>query len=163
SYNEIDGLPSHANRWLLTDVLRTDWGFRGLVVSDYFGIAELERKHHVTADLAEAGRRAILSGVDLELPEPEGFAHLPDEVTGGRVPPAAVDQAVSRVLRAKFLLGLFEHPFVEPGRLEPETPADRALARRAAGEAMALLKNEGNLLPLDASRIGTIAVIGPNA
>jgi len=163
SYNEIDGLPSHANRWLLGDILRGEMGFRGFVVSDYFGVAELERKHHVVADLAEAGRRAIVTGVDNELPEPEGYAHLAEDVTAGRVPVAAVDQAVAHVLRAKIALGLFEHPYVDVDRLQPEQPADRALALRAAEEAIVLLKNDGNLLPLDASRIGSIAVIGPNA
>jgi len=163
SYNEIDGLPSHVNRWLLGDVLRGEWGFRGLVVSDYFGVAELERKHHVVGDLDEAGRRSLQAGVDIELPEPEGFAHLAAEIAAGRLPAAAVDQAVARVLRAKFMLGLFEHPYVDVDRLQPETTADRALARRAAEEAMVLLKNEGGVLPLDASRIGSIAVIGPNA
>jgi beta-glucosidase len=163
SYNEVDGLPSHANKWLLSDVLRGELGFRGLLVSDYFGVAELDRKHHVVADLAEAGRRALEAGVDVELPEPEGYSHLADEATAGRVPIAAVDRAVTHVLRAKLMLGLFEHPFVDVAQLKPETVADRALAKRAAEEAIVLLKNDGNLLPLDASRLGSIAVIGPNA
>jgi beta-glucosidase len=162
SYNEVDGLPSHANRWLLRDLLRGEWGFQGLVVSDYFGVAELERKHHVVPDLRLAGRKALLSGVDMELPEPEGYATLMDDVTTGKVPVQVVDEAVERILRIKFQLGLFEHPYVTVPP-EPERAADRALAAKAAEEALILLKNDSHLLPLDPSRITTIAVIGPNA
>jgi beta-glucosidase len=165
SYNEVDGTPSHANRWLLRDILRGEFGFAGPVVSDYFGVAELERKHHVVADLAQAARTSIEAGVDIELPEPEGYSKLADEVTAGRVPMALIDQAVARVLRAKFLLGLFEHPFAEapPAAAAGEPPASKALALRAAEEAIVLLKNEGSLLPLDVTKIKSIAVIGPNA
>jgi beta-glucosidase len=162
SYNEVDGVPSHANRWLLRDLLRGEWGFSGMVVSDYFGVAELERKHHVVADLHAAGRKALEAGVDLELPEAEGFPTLIDDVGAGRVPLALVDQAVSHVLRTKFLLGLFERPYTDAAPA-PERPADRALARRAAEEAIVLLKNDGGLLPLDPARVKSIAVIGPNA
>ncbi|HEX7506629.1 MAG TPA: glycoside hydrolase family 3 N-terminal domain-containing protein [Polyangia bacterium] len=163
SFNEIDGVPSHANRWLLTDLLRGEWGFRGVVVSDYFGIAELARKHHVAPDLAMAGQTALEAGVDVELPEPEGYAKLVADLVAGHIKQAALDQAVSRVLRVKFLLGLFENPYVANTTPESERPADRALARRAAEEAIVLLKNEGALLPLDPSRLKSIAVIGPNA
>jgi beta-glucosidase len=162
SYNEVDGVPSHANRWLLRDLLRGEWGFQGLVVSDYFGVAELERKHHVVPDLRLAGRKALLSGVDMELPEPEGYATLMDDVTTGKVPVQIVDEAVERILRMKFQLGLFEHPYVTVPP-EPESAADRALAVKAAEEALILLKNDNNLLPLDPTTIKTIGVIGPNA
>jgi beta-glucosidase len=162
SYNEIDGIPSHANHWLLTDLLRKEWGFQGVVVSDYFGIAELERKHHVVADLPSAGRVALQAGVDLEVPEPEAFPSLLAEQKAGRVAQAQIDDAVARVLRAKFLLGLFEHPYTDTN-LQPETAADRALARRAADEAIVLLKNDHDLLPLDPAHLKSIAVIGPNA
>jgi len=163
SYNEIDGIPAHANRWLLDDVLRGEWRFGGLVVSDYFGVAELERKHHVVADLPAAGRKALETGVDIELPEPECFASLAADVRAHRVPEAALDRAVRRVLAAKMRLGLFEHPYVDVARLAPESAEDRALARRAADEAIVLLKNDKALLPLDAARLRSIAVIGPNA
>ena len=162
SYNEIDGIPAHANHWLLVDLLRHEWGFPGLVVSDYFGIAELARKHHVVADLPAAGRTALQAGVDLEVPEGEGFPTLLADVKAGRVAQAQIDQAVARVLRAKFQLGLFEHPYADPN-LQPETAADRALARRAADETIVLLKNDRNLLPLDPGRLKSLAVIGPNA
>jgi len=163
SYNEIDGVPSHANRWMLTDLLRGEWGFQGVVVSDYFGVSELERRHHVVEDRATAGRTALSAGVDIELPEPAGFASLLAELKAGRIAEADLDQAVFRVLRAKLMLGLFEHPYVEDVIPEPERVADRALARRAAQESIVLLKNDGGLLPLDPSRLKSIAVIGPNA
>src|SRR6185312_12244795 len=162
SYNEIDGIPGHANHWLLVDLLRHEWGFPGLVVSDYFGIAELERKHHVVADLPAAGRTSLQAGVDLEVPEGEGFPTLLADVKAGRVAQAQIDQAVARVLPAKFQLGLFEHPYAD-ANLQPETAADRALARRAATETLVLLKNDSNLLPLDPARLKSLAVIGPNA
>jgi beta-glucosidase len=162
SYNEVDGIPSHANHWLLTDLLRGEWKFPGLVVSDYFGVIELERKHHVVATAAEAGRVALEAGVDLEVPQIEGFATLKSDVDTGKLKMATVDRAVARVLRAKFLLGLFEHPYVDAS-LEGERPADRALARRAADETIVLLKNDRDTLPLDPARLRSIAVIGPNA
>lgn len=163
SYNEVDGVPSHANRWMLTDLLRREWGFGGLVVSDYSGVTELQRKHHVVADLPAAGRAALAAGVDLELPEPDGFATLLADLRAGRVSEADIDRAVARVLRAKFILGLFEHPYVDQVTPEPERVSDRALARRAAQEALVLLKNEAGLLPLNAAQLKSIAVIGPNA
>jgi beta-glucosidase len=162
SYNEVDGVPSHANRWMLTDLLRGEWGFRGSVVSDYFGVVEMERKHHVVADTAGTGRIALAAGVDVELPEPEGYATLMAEVKAGRIDLGLVDQAVARVLRAKLMLGLFEHPYLDPTP-QAEAAEDRQLARRAAQEAIVLLTNDGNLLPIDPSRLKSIAVIGPNA
>lgn len=166
SYNEVDGVPSHANPWLLTQLLRGEWGFPGIVVSDYFGVAELARKHHVAPDLASAGRVALISGIDCELPEPEAFVSLLADLNAGRVARSAIDEAVARMLRTKFLLGLFEHATVDATTPEPERASDRTLARRAADEAIVLLKNEGGLLPVDAAklrRFHTIAVIGPNA
>jgi beta-glucosidase len=163
SYNEIDGMPSHQNRWLITDLLRGEWGFTGVLVSDYFGIAELQRRHRVVSDLAGAGRAALAAGVDLELPEPECYASLVDDLAAGHVQQATLDQAVARVLRAKFLLGLFEHPYVANTTPEPERPADRALALRAAEETIVLLKNDGGLLPLDRGQVKSVAVIGPTA
>ncbi|HXX70630.1 MAG TPA: glycoside hydrolase family 3 N-terminal domain-containing protein [Polyangiaceae bacterium] len=161
SYNELDGVPSHANRWLLQDVLRGEWGYSGLVVSDYFGVAELERKHHVVADLRAAARRAIDAGVEVEFPEAEAYATLAEQVQDGSVPVADIDRAAAHVLRAKFLLGLFENPFAD-AEPKAELPSDRDMARRAAEEALVLLKNDG-LLPLDAARVKSMAIIGPNA
>jgi beta-glucosidase len=165
SYNEIDGIPSHANRWLIQKVLREEWGFDGFTSSDYFGVAELIRRHHVAADPAEAARRAINTGVDMELPYIECYGTLADQVRDGRVAQATLDRAVSRILRAKFLLGLFERPYVDPDEAARvnESAEHRALALKAAREAIILLKNEGNLVPLDRSKIHSVAVIGPNA
>ena len=162
SYNEIDGVPSHENRWLLTDLLRREWGFTGVLVSDYTGVAELQRGQLVAPDLAAAGRIALEAGVDIELPEPEGFPSLVADLAAGRIKQATLDQAVARVLRAKFLLGLFEQPYVHNTTPEPERPTDRALALRAAEEAVVLLKNDG-LLPLDRGKYKLVAVIGPLA
>jgi beta-glucosidase len=165
SYNEIDGLPSHANRWLIQKVLREEWGFAGYTSSDYFGIAELIRRHHVAANEADAARRAINTGVDMELPDIECYSTLVQQVRDGRVSEATVDRAVARILRAKFLLGLFENPYVDPDEAARtnESAEHHALALRAAHEAIILLKNEGNLVPLDRTRLRSIAVIGPNA
>ncbi|HSN77468.1 MAG TPA: glycoside hydrolase family 3 N-terminal domain-containing protein, partial [Anaerolineae bacterium] len=162
SYNEIDGIPAHVNRWLLGDVLRGEWGFLGLVASDGGGIGQLVTEHHVAADTAEAARLALLAGVDFELDE--AFPTLLAQVQAGLVPEAAIDQAAGRVLRAKFLLGLFEQPYADPAYAERITncAAHQDLARRAAQRALVLLKNDG-LLPLDASNVRTLAVIGPNA
>jgi beta-glucosidase len=165
SYNEVDGVPSHANRWLLNDVLRREWGFTGVIASDYFGIEQLESRHHVAIDKADAGAQALDAGVDLELPDPAGFPELVALVKSGRVAESLIDRSTARILRAKFLAGLFDHPYVDPDRAErvANTPEHQALALDAARKAIVLLKNEGALLPLDRSRVKTLAVIGPNA
>ena len=165
SYNEIDGVPSHANKWLLGKVLREEWGFDGLVVSDYYGVPQLVSLHRVANDKAEAARLAIEAGVDAEVPDPDCFRTLVQLVRDGKVAEAAVDKAVARNLRAKFLLGLFENPYVDVERAARVTDSreHRALAAEAARRSITLLKNEGNLLPLDRTRLRNVAVIGPNA
>lgn len=165
SYNEIDGIPSHANKWLLTDVLRGEWGFAGAVVSDYYAIKELAGRHHMFGNLKDAAERTIKSGVDVETPDPEAYPNLTELVRSGRVPQRLVDDAVRRVLRLKFEAGLFENPFPDPATAEAKTatPDAIALAREAAGRAIVLLKNDRKLLPLDASKIGRMAVIGTHA
>jgi beta-glucosidase len=165
SYNEIDGVPSHANRWLLGKVLRQEWGFDGMVASDYYGIPQLESLHHVANDKAEAARLALEAGVDAELPDPDCYPSLLQLVREGKVPEALVDRAVARNLRAKFLLGLFENPYVDPERAARVTDSveHRALAAEAARRSITLLKNDNDLLPLDRARLKSIAVIGPNA
>ena len=165
SYNEIDGVPSHANRWLLHDVLRREWGFQGAVVSDYFAIREMVTRHRMAADPQEAAVRAIEAGVDVETPDGEAFLHLPELVRQGRVTMAQIDDAVRRVLRMKFEAGLFENPYVDAAAADRLTgTADAvALAREAATRSMVLLRNQNNLLPLDAGRIRRMAVIGTHA
>src|SRR5213595_1306931 len=165
SYNEVDGIPSHANRWLLHDVLRGEWGFDGVIVSDWFAIAQLDEVHHVAADVGEAARRALAATVDIELPDLQAYGTLVDQVRQGRVPEAAIDTTVRRLLRAKFELGLFEKPFVDPDRADRLSGADtsRSLALAAARQAITLLKNDRALLPLRADRLSRVAVIGPHA
>jgi beta-glucosidase len=165
SYNEIDGLPSHANHWLLEKVLREEWGFRGFVVSDYFGINELVTLHRVATNASEAAKRAIEAGVDMELPHIQCNDSLLQQIKDGRVSIATLDRAVTRILRAKFTLGIFDHPYVDPDEAERvnESAEHRALALKAAREAIVLLKNENSLVPLDRTKLRSIAVIGPNA
>lgn len=165
SYNEIDGIPSHANNWLLNEVLRSEWGYKGAVVSDYYGIRELVTRHHLYSDVKDAAERAIKSGVDVETPDPEAYAHLPELVREGRVPLGLVDQAVRRVLRLKFDAGLFENPYpdVQTVQSKTATPDAIALARLAADKAVILLKNDKGLLPLNPARIRRLAVLGTHA
>jgi beta-glucosidase len=165
SYNEIDGIPSHSNKHLLTDILRQEWGFQGLVVSDYFAIAQLISIHHVTATNAGAAKMALEAGVDMELPAVDAFTTLADQVKQGTVSEALIDRSVARLLREKFLLGLFDDPYVDPDYAEKITnsPEHQQLSLKAAHEAITLLKNQNNLLPLDKSKYKRIAVIGPNA
>ncbi len=165
SYNEVDGLPSHANRWLLHDVLRGEWGFDGVIVSDWFAIAQLGEVHHVAADVGEAARRALAATVDIELPDVQAYPTLVAQVREGRVTEAAIDDAVRRLLRAKFDLGLFDDPFVDPDRADrlSGSEASRSLALAAARQAITLLKNDPQLLPLRADRLSRVAVIGPHA
>jgi beta-glucosidase len=165
SYNEIDGIPSHVNSWLLDKVLRQEWGFRGYVTSDGGGLQMLVTTHHIAADNAEAARQALAAGVDFDLSDGSVYRTLLDQVKEGKVPEWEVDRAVSRVLAAKFRLGLFENPYVDPDYAQRITnsPEHRQLALKAAQEAIVLLKNQGNLLPLNLAKLKTIAVIGPNA
>lgn len=166
SYNEIDGIPSHANKWLLDDVLRREWGYKGSVVSDYFAIKELNTRHHLYgSDMAAAGRRALDAGVDMELPDAEGWSTLAQMVKSGQVPQEQVDNAVRRILTMKFQMGLFENPYADARTAEAKTatPDAIALAREAAVRSMVLLKNRNNLLPLDPAKVGRMLVVGTHA
>jgi len=165
SYNEIDGIPSHVNHWLLDKVLRQEWGFPGFVTSDGEGLQMLVQTHHVAATKADAARLAIAAGVDYDLSDGSVYRTLLEQVRQGIVPQSELDRAVSRILTAKFRLGLFDNPFVDPDAAERVTnsPEHRKVAIKAAQETMVLLKNDKNLLPLDLNKLKTIAVIGPNA
>ena len=165
SYNELDGIPSHANTWMLRDVLRGEWGFDGTIVSDWGAVPELMSRHHVAADSAEAARLALAATVDVDLPDVSVYQKLVDEVRAGRVAQRAIDIAVRRSLRAKFALGLFENPFVDAARADSISgaAAHRALALEAARQSMVLLRNHENALPLRADALRRIAVIGPHA
>jgi beta-glucosidase len=170
SYNEIDGVPSHANRWLLRDLLRKEWGFEGFVVSDYYAIWELGNRpdthgHHVAADKAQSCALAVAAGVNIEFPEPDCYLHLCELVRKGKLKERQLDELVAPMLLWKFKMGLFEDPFVDP-EVAAEvvgSEANRELALQAARQTITLLKNNGGLAPLDASNIRSIAVIGPNA
>ncbi|MDB5674048.1 MAG: beta-glucosidase [Sphingomonas bacterium] len=164
AFNEISGVPATANHWLMTDVLRDQWGFGGLTVSDYTGDEELIG-HGLAADERDAARLAFMAGVDMSMQSALYIKYLPDLVTAGAVPMARLDQAARRVLRVKAALGLFDDPFRridakrEAARIG--TPANRAVAREAARRSIVMLKNEGGLLPLPQDR--KIALIGPFA
>jgi beta-glucosidase len=165
SYNEIDAVPTHVNRWLLDKVLREEWGFKGIITSDGGGLQDLINNHHVAADKADAARKSLAAGIDFDLSDGSIFRTLGDQVRQGIVSEAEIDNAVAHMLRAKFLLGLFDAPYIDPNYAEytNNSPEHRALALKAAQETLALLKNDKNTLPLDLTKIKTIAVIGPNA
>lgn len=165
SYNAVDSVPSHANPWLLRTLLRDDWGFRGYVYSDWNGIDYLVG-HRVAADETSAGILALRAGVDMEAPALKCYRDFPELVRQGRIAPALIDEAAARILRAKFLAGLFDgRPDGDPARAAQvvHSAAHVETSRRLADESVILLRNEGGLLPLDPSRLRSIAVIGPNA
>ena len=165
AFNEVSGIPATANHWLLTDVLRGEWDFRGLVVSDYTADEELIA-HGFAGNGRDAARLAFLAGVDMSMQSGLYLAHLPGLVATGEVPMARLDEAVRRVLALKAAVGLLDDPFRRLGagreRRLVRTPAHLALAREAAQRSLVLLKNEGNLLPLSPAG-QRIAVIGPFA
>jgi beta-glucosidase len=168
SYNEIDGVPSHANVWLLEKVLRGEWGFSGVVVSDYYAIDDLQKLHHIAGSPEEAARLALAAGVDCDLPSGGAYASLAKQVRDGRVPEEKINAAVRRILALKFRAGLFENPFADAAQAAALTnnAEARALARTAAQRSIILLKNDG-MLPLTLPQPGlpksVIAVIGPSA
>jgi beta-glucosidase len=164
SYNEIDGVPSHASQWLLRDVLRGEFGFTGFIPSDYGGIGLLYSAHHVAGSLAQAGALALKAGVQMELPNPESYSLLQEDLANGTVTMKEIDEAVGEVIALKFRLGLFERPYADLAKATAaaERPEARDLALEAARESIVLLKNNG-VMPLSTGRMMTIAVIGPNA
>ena len=165
AYSEIDGIPASSNAWLLRTILRGEWGFKGYVFSDYDAICLLRKFHRTAGDAADAARQALGAGIDLEAPSVYAYGDALLGLVRRRVIPMdLVDQAARRVLRAKFIAGLFENPFTPASGADRgiHTSAKRKLAREIAGESIVLLKNEGNLLPLKRG-VRRIAVIGPNA
>jgi beta-glucosidase len=168
SYNEIDGVPSHANKWLLGDVLRGEWGFKGAVVSDYYAIDELVNRHNIAKDKSEAALLALAAGVDSDLPTGGSYSTLTQSARDGKVKIEAIDQAVRRMLELKFRAGLFENPYAntEAAVKITNNAEARALALKAAQRSITLLKNDGTLpLALSATSVApkTIAVVGPSA
>jgi beta-glucosidase len=165
SYNEIGGVPSHANHWLLHKVLREEWGFKGITVSDYFGINELITRHKLAATPKEAALRAIKAGVDVETPDGLAYKTLGELVKEKRVSEAEIDTVVRRILTLKFQLGLFEQPYVDAKLADSLTasPDAVALARLAATRTPVLLKNDKGVLPLDGKKVGKVLLIGTHA
>ena len=166
AFNPLNGVPASANRYLLQDVLRDRWGFDGFVVSDYTAVMEL-RNHGIALDAATAARKALTAGVDIDMMSHYYDAELPALVKSGQVPMSVVDEAVRRVLRVKFAMGLFEHPYAEGTEVTSAVAEHRPLVKKAAEEAIVLLQNKpletaSPLLPF-AESVKKIALIGPLA
>lgn len=165
AYNEIDGIPSHANHWLLKDLLRDEWNFQGYVVSDYGGVVQLSGFHPLASKEKEAGRIAMLAGVDMELDNPYCYSNMLESIENSSELQKALDRAVRNILSVKFKLGLFDDPYVDPDKAEKynRRQGNIDLALKAAEESIVLLKNENDILPLDKLKYDKIAVIGPHA
>src|SRR5215213_935598 len=165
AYMDLNGVPASASRWLFTEVLRQEWGFGGFVVSDANALRNLVT-HGFAADLTDAATRALTAGVDMEMAiQDPAYAHLPEAVQAGAVSQDAVDAGVRRILEAKLRLGLFDNPYVDEDRARQvlADPQHREVARVAAERSAVLLRNEGDLLPLEPGGLGALAVIGPLA
>ncbi len=163
SFNEIDGIPATANKWLLTDVLRTQWGFKGFVVSDYTGVSEMV--DHGYGNIQEVSAKALAAGLDMDMVSEGLLNTLAQSLKEGKITEQQINAACRRILEAKFKLGLFDDPYryCDENRAKNEifTAENRAFARKVASESFVLLKNQNNLLPL--KRTGTIALVGPLA
>jgi len=162
AFNDLNGIPTTANRHTLSEILRDEWRFTGFVVSDYDSIHEVI-PHGIAADDSQAAQEALSAGVDMDMADADYIKYIPELVSSGKLPTAVLDEAVRRVLRVKFKAGLFEHPYADPKREKTDilTPDNLEVARKMAFESMVLLQNDHDLLPL--SRKQTIAVIGPLA
>ncbi|WP_419997418.1 glycoside hydrolase family 3 N-terminal domain-containing protein [Streptomyces boninensis] len=162
SFNALNGVPQHANAHTLTGILKREWGFDGVVVTDYNGVQEM-LAHGFAADPAEAGAKGLSAGLDMEMVSTALADHGEDLLADGRIDERRLDDAVARVLRLKFRLGLFDDPYVDvDGEVTKPSKAARKAAREAAARSMVLLRNEGGVLPLAASA-GSVAVVGPFA
>ena len=165
SHSEIDGVPCHGNPWLLRDVLRNQWGFKGIVVSDYNDVSRLNILHHVTGSMEEAAVAGLKAGVDMDLPIGSAYLTLVETAQNNKDVLELLKEAVGRILTLKFQLGLFENPYVDPeyAGVLVNCAEHKNIARKAAQKSIVLLKNEDNILPLSPESTKTIAVIGPNA
>lgn len=165
SHCEIDGVPAHGNKWLLSDLLRDELGFKGIVVSDYYDIKRLHEFHHVAATVPEAAEMALIAGVDVDLAAGTAYKHLVKLIEEKPALGKYLDRGVRRVLAMKFKLGLFENPYANMEAAEKLVGSDehQAIAKKVADESLVLLKNEKGLLPLNLSKLSKIAVIGPKA
>jgi len=171
TYHELDGIPINAHKKLVTDVLRKQWGFKGFVVSDYYSIREMHERngfntHRVAKNGKHAAELALNAGVNIELPNPDTYLHVPKLVNEGRISEAQIDTLVAEMLRLKFKLCLFDDPYIDPEEAKTMNgfaPGRKTLARKAALRSITMLENKKNALPLDMDKIKSIAVIGPNA
>ncbi len=170
TYHELDGVPAHGNKWLLTDILRDEWGFKGFVVSDYYAIREMHQREGIVAhgtarDGKHAAELAIKAGVNIELPFPDCYKHIPELVEEGTIPMELIDSLVGEMLYLKFKLGLFDTPYISPDLAKDYCGAEkhRTLALEVALESITLLKNQHNIAPINTKQYKKIAVIGPNA
>jgi len=164
AYNSIDGVPCSCNKHLLTDILRKEWGFKGYTVSDYGSILGIYTLHKVARTKAEAAKKALEAGLDVELPDADCYQELPGLVKEGKLSEKVINRAVRRILKVKFWLGLFDEPYVEPEKAKEICNCEehKRLALEAARKGIVLLKNDDDILPL-AKDLKSIAVIGPNA
>lgn len=164
SYNDLNGVPNHANKWLLTDVLRNEWDFNGYIIGDAGGVDELFMVQGVAKDKDEAAKLAIEAGIDLDLVRHiNSYRGLGDLVKSGRVDVKHIDRAVYNLLVMKFRMGLFENPYIDPEKVISNTAEHKQLALEAALKSVVLLKNQNGILPLNYFSMKSIAVIGPNA
>ncbi len=164
-YNELSGIPAHSNKWLLTDLLRKEWGFKGTIVSDYFAVANLHDDHLIASNDEEAAQWAVEAGVDVETPNMDKYNSVVSLVKSGKISTNTIDEIVTHVLKAKFQLGLFENPYTdaEEAKRVVGSAENRKVALKAAQESMVLLKNNKGILPLNLDKYKKIAIVGPNA
>ncbi len=165
SHNELNGIPCHTNSWLMNDVLRKEWGFKGFVVSDWMDIEHCVDQHRTAANNKEAFYQSIMAGMDMHMHGPEWQTAVVELVREGRIPESRIDESVRRILTVKFRMGLFEHPYSDMKTRDRviNDPEHKRTALEAARNSIVLLKNANNLLPLDAQKYKKVLVTGINA
>ena len=165
SHNDLNGVPCHTNSWLMTDVLRKEWGFRGFIVSDWMDIEHCVDQHRTAANNKEAFYQSIMAGMDMHMHGPEWQTAVVELVKEGRIPESRIDESVRRILTVKFRLGLFEHPYSDVKTRDRviNDPEHKRTALEASRNSIVLLKNENDLLPLDAQKYKKVLVTGINA
>ena len=165
SHNDLNGVPCHTNSWLMTDVLREEWGFRGFIVSDWMDIEHCVDQHRTAANNKEAFYQSIMAGMDMHMHGPEWQTAVVELVKEGRIPESRIDESVRRILTVKFRLGLFEHPYSDAKTRDRviNDPEHKRTALEASRNSIVLLKNENDLLPLDAQKYKKVLVTGINA
>lgn len=165
SHNDLNGVPCHTNSWLMTDVLRKEWGFRGFIVSDWMDIEHCVDQHRTAANNKEAFYQSIMAGMDMHMHGPEWQTAVVELVKEGRISESRIDESVKRILTVKFRLGLFEHPYSDAKTRDRviSDPEHKRTALEASRNSIVLLKNENDLLPLDAQKYKKVLVTGINA